>query len=308
MVTPSTNVTTSTYVTTSTEEIDQALANALQFGEGCPARLAEAMRYATLGPGKRLRPQLVLMAAEACGRSAEEGQRSSLLAAACAVEMIHAYSLVHDDLPAMDDDDLRRGRPTCHIEFDEATAMLVGDALQARAFELLATQVKPAEVAATCCGELALAAGAQRLVGGQADDLAGATDGLEGEQALQHLQQIHARKTGALFVASLRLGAIVAAATREQLQSITEFGQSLGLAFQVTDDLLDVSGQVSAVGKRVGKDQQAGKLTYPSLIGVQASRKLAYQLVDEARQAVEPFGDRAAALLELANKVASRDH
>ncbi|MEM9187463.1 MAG: polyprenyl synthetase family protein, partial [Planctomycetota bacterium] len=224
--------------------------------------------------------------------------------AACAVELIHAYSLVHDDLPAMDDDDLRRGRPTVHIAFDEATAVLVGDALQARAFELLATQISPSALAGRCCGELAHAAGGQQLVGGQADDLAGRFDGA----TVDHLKQIHARKTGAMFVVSLRLGALVAAASDEQLQSITEYATALGLLFQVTDDLLDVAGDEAAVGKRVGKDAGLGKMTYPELLGVDESRAFADQLAVEAAAALTPLGDRGTALRGLARRVADRNH
>jgi len=174
--------------------------------------------------------------------------------------MIHAYSLVHDDLPAMDDDDLRRGRPTCHKQFDEATAILVGDALQSRAFEVLATEISPPDLAARCCAELAQAAGATALVGGQADDLASQFfDPIDNTQAIERLEWIHRRKTGALFRVSLRLGAIVAGATEEPLTALDSYGQHLGLAFQVVDDLLDVSGNEIAVGKRVGKDSDVAK-------------------------------------------------
>lgn len=278
--------------------IDEALAKSLQLGPGCPSRLAEAMRYAVLGPGKRLRPRLVLMATEACG-----GDPRAALPAACAVELIHAYSLAHDDLPAMDDDDLRRGRPTVHVQFDEATAILVGDALQARAFELLATRIEPADLAGRCCAELARAAGAEHLVGGQADDLAGSFPGA----AADDLQQIHARKTGAMFVVSLRLGALIAGASHKQLQSITDYATALGLLFQVTDDLLDVAGDETAVGKKLGKDADRGKMTYPELLGVDESRRLAARLTDEACTALAPFGDSGHALAELAQSVANRD-
>lgn len=277
--------------------INQALDESLRLGPGCPDRLGQAMRYVVLGPGKRLRPRLVLMACRACG-----GDPAAALPAACAVEMIHAYSLAHDDLPAMDDDDLRRGRPTCHIEFDEATAILVGDALQARAFELLATRVAP-EHAARCCGELAQAAGAEKLVGGQAADLCGAFDGA----TVDDLRAIHARKTGAMFIVSLRLGGILAGASEEQLTRLTDYARSLGLAFQVTDDLLDVSGDQQSVGKRLGKDADRGKLTYPELMGVDQSRQLVVELIDAAAAAVQPLGDAAAPLVELARKLQNRD-
>lgn len=278
--------------------IDASLEQCLRFEEGCPPRLADAMRYAVLGPGKRLRPRLVLISAQACG-----GDPADAMPAACAAELIHAYSLVHDDLPAMDDDDLRRGRATCHVQFDEATAILVGDALQARAFELLATRVRPADRAARCCAELAAAAGAEKLVGGQAADLAGAFEGATADD----LRAIHARKTGAMFTVSLRLGAIVAGASAEQFDRLTEYGQAVGLAFQVTDDLLDVEGNQQSVGKRVGKDADRGKLTYPHLLGEQASRSLAQELIQKACDSVQGFGPAADALVELAQKLAKRD-
>ena len=281
-------------------EIEEALDRSLKFGEGCPAELQEAMRYSVLGSGKRLRPLLVLLAAEACGG----GPIEAALPAACAVELIHAYSLVHDDLPAMDDDDLRRGRPTCHKQFGEATAILVGDALQARAFELLATGIKPPERAARCVAELARAAGATALVGGQADDLAG----LNSHTTVEQLQGIHRRKTGAMFVVSLRLGAIVAAATEDQLTAVTEYGTHVGLAFQIIDDLLDVSGQQDAVGKRVRKDHDQGKVTYPQLLGIEASRRRAEELLDSAITALEPIGDDADSLRGLARFIVQRDH
>jgi geranylgeranyl diphosphate synthase type II len=216
--------------------------------------------------------------------------------------MVHAYSLVHDDLPAMDDDDLRRGRPTCHKQFDEATAILVGDALQARAFEVLAREVHPPALAARCCAELAQAAGATALVGGQADDLAAEF----GKRSREQLESIHRRKTGALFRVALRLGAIVAEALAEQLAALDQFGERLGLAFQVVDDLLDVSGSEGHVGKRLNKDSQQGKATYPALMGVAASRELKDQLIDEACAALDVFGESAASLREVAHFVRRR--
>ncbi|QDU87345.1 Farnesyl diphosphate synthase [Pirellulimonas nuda] len=284
--------------------IHVALDQSLRFGAGAPPRLAEAMRYAVLGPGKRLRPRLVLMAAEAVG-----GDPGVAMPAACAVEMIHAYSLVHDDLPAMDDDDLRRGRPTCHRAFDEATAVLVGDALQARAFELLATQIKPPAIAARCCAELARAAGAEQLVGGQADDLQGAAGGA----TIERLRAIHARKTGAMFVVSLRLGALIGGADDDQLAAVTEYGQQVGLAFQITDDLLDVSGAVEKVGKRLGKDADGGKLTYPVVLGagpegIAECRRRAEGAISAGCEAAQSLGPAAAPMLELAKSMLARDH
>jgi geranylgeranyl diphosphate synthase, type II len=301
--------------------IDAALAGRTQLGDGCPARLGEAMRYSLLAPGKRLRPMLVLLAAEACG-----GRIEAALPAACAVEMVHAYSLIHDDLPAMDDDDLRRGRPTCHKAFDEATAILAGDALLTLAFEVLATEIQPPAVAAACCATLASAAGSCGMVGGQADDVA------EGESAngdgggcrrtacrmangiptttsvpFERLTSIHRRKTGAMICVSLRLGSLVAGAKPEQLAALDLYGQRLGLAFQITDDLLDVQSSEAATGKRVGKDAQQGKLTFPGVLGLDQSTQHARQLIAEASEALKPFGADAAGLQSVAQFVLERN-
>lgn len=271
--------------------------------EGRPARLVEAMRYAVLGPGKRLRPRLVGYAAYACG-----GDWRQALPAAAAVEFIHAYSLVHDDLPAMDDDDLRRGRPTVHKQFDEALAILAGDALQALAFETLATRLADPKVAARACAELGRVAGPAALVGGQVDDLAGDEAApAESDARLDYLRQIHARKTGALISVSLRLGAIVAGADQHALERLSEYGRCLGMAFQVTDDLLDAVGNEEAVGKRVGKDAGLGKLTYPGLLGVEASRTHAAELISAALRSIESFDAPAEPLRELARQILKRD-
>jgi geranylgeranyl diphosphate synthase, type II len=279
------------------ELVDTALAEAIRFEADSPNRLSEAIEYSLLAPGKRLRPQLVLMACELCG-----GDVQRALPAAVAVEMIHAYSLVHDDLPAMDNDDLRRGRPTCHKQFDEATAILVGDALQARAFELIA-RVRPAECAVRCCAQLARAVGPEALVGGQAADLASEFQ----ECSLAELEAIHRRKTGALFRVSLRLGAIIADAADQQLAALDDYADNLGLAFQVVDDLLDVSGSETKMGKRLGKDSSRGKNTYPAILGEVGSRELAEKLIEQACTALEIFGDKASALRELAIFVRHRN-
>jgi geranylgeranyl diphosphate synthase type II len=299
--------------------IDAALAARLALDEGCPARLCEAMRYSLLAPGKRLRPMLVLLAAESCG-----GSSDAAMPAACAVEMIHAYSLIHDDLPAMDDDDLRRGRPTCHKAFDEATAILAGDALLTLAFEVLANEIQPPAVAAACCAALAQAAGPCGMVGGQADDMTegGRRKAEGGEGGLRavaspplsafplppsSLLSVHQRKTGAMICASLRLGAMIADADDAQRAALNNYGQNVGLAFQITDDLLDAQGSEAAVGKRVGKDAQHGKLTFPSLLGLDQSTQYAKQLIAEARKHVEMFGPRAHGLLALAQYVLDRN-
>jgi len=281
--------------------IEAALSRFSQFGGDCPAHLAEAIQYALLGPGKRLRPQLVLMSSEACGGSIE-----AAMPAACAIEMVHAYSLVHDDLPAMDDDDLRRGRPTCHKLYGEAVAILVGDALLARAFEILATEIRPPEVAARCCAILGRAAGATALVGGQAADLQEAQNS-QCQGGVEKLQAIHERKTGALFVAALELGGSVSGASAYQLAALRGYGQQVGLAFQITDDLLDVAGEQSAVGKRVAKDDKNGKLTFPAVLGIEESRRRAAELIDEACGIIEVLGPTAKPLVSLARFVSLRE-
>jgi len=286
--------------------IDAALDVSTQLGDGCPASLREAMRYSLLAPGKRLRPMLVLLAAEACG-----GALEAAMPAACAVEMVHAYSLIHDDLPAMDDDDLRRGRPTCHKAFDEATAILAGDALLTLAFEVLAREIQPPQTAATCCAMLAHAAGACNMVGGQADDMAEDGD-LDGSPNLEprmlgQLKSIHNRKTGAMLRVSLQLGAIIARADDEQTAILDAYGRRIGLAFQITDDLLDVRSNEADVGKRVGKDASHGKLTFPGLLGLDPSAQYAGQLVTEAYERLKPFGAQAEGLQALARYILERN-
>ena len=270
--------------------IESALEEACDFGDGCPPHLAEAMRYALLAPGKRLRPLLVLMAAESCrgnclGPSEVAGPYSivenptflaTVMPGAVAVEMIHAYSLIHDDLPAMDDDDLRRGRPTVHIKFDEATAILAGDALQSEAFRHLCSRIDDPSKIASAVRILSNAAGASRLVGGQADDLRAENDpvaepmriGSFDTASLDRLESIHRRKTGALFSASLDLGAVLADASKEARAALKSYAANLGLAFQVVDDYLDYTADTEILGKRTGKDANRGKLTYPGLLGV----------------------------------------
>jgi geranylgeranyl diphosphate synthase type II len=282
--------------------IDAALEASCRPESGCPTRLGEAMRYSLLAPGKRLRPSLVLMAAEACGGSIQDA-----IPAAVAVEMVHAYSLIHDDLPAMDDDDLRRGRPTCHIRFDQATAILAGDALLARAFEVLSSGLKAEQVAAAV-RVLARAAGPTALVGGQADDLSGheSLKELSGNQALEYLESIHRRKTGALFAASLELGALAVQASETQRAHLANYATCFGLAFQIVDDLLDFLGSSEEVGKRTGKDLERGKLTFPGLIGVDASRIRAKQLIADAIASATLLGPQSGRLASLAQFVLQR--
>lgn len=285
--------------------IEEALVDACHFDAGCPARLAEAMRYALLAPGKRLRPGLVLMAAEACG-----GSLTAALPGAVAVEMVHTYSLIHDDLPAMDDDDLRRGRPTVHVEFDEATAILAGDALLAHAFAHLAERVADAPRVAAAVGVLGRAAGPQALVGGQADDLAAEaeTPPTDGQAAFARLESIHRRKTGALFTAAIEIGAILAGGSQRERSALADYGAQLGLAFQIVDDLLDTTANASSLGKRTGKDASRGKLTYPGLLGDDAAWQRARELVRQATERVSVFGSSAWRLTWLANYALERTH
>ena len=262
-------------------------------------RLSRAIRYCLLAPGKRIRPVLVLTANSLC-----HGDVNWAIPAACAVEMIHNYSLIHDDLPAMDDDDLRRGRPTCHVQFDEATAILAGDALIPLAFEVIAREIQPAEVAIECVKVLAQASGALNLVAGQADDLQQEFQGGD----LEKLEQIHHRKTGALLSASLELGAVTAQTSPILRESLVNYGRHLGLAFQIADDLLDLRGSATTMGKRSGKDSSLGKLTYPSLLGEQGSEQRAKEMVDAAVEALTPFGEEAGPLVQLAHYVINRNH
>jgi geranylgeranyl diphosphate synthase type II len=279
-------------------QVEAALAGYTELADGCPGDLREAMRYSLLAPGKRLRPMLAILAAEACG-----GSRAEAMPAACGVEMVHAYSLIHDDLPAMDDDDLRRGLPTCHRRFGEALAILAGDALLALSLEVVAGGVRPAEAAAACCRVLARAAGPCELVGGQADDVRGGDNG----GGIEMLESIHRRKTGAMIRASLRLGAITARAGQPELDALDGYGRSLGLLFQITDDLLDVRGRQEQTGKRVGKDFALKKLTYPGLLGVDESLRRAEQLCDEACRWLAPWGTRADGLEAVALSVLRRN-
>jgi geranylgeranyl diphosphate synthase type II len=286
--------------------IERALENACKFGDGCPPRLAEAIRYALLSGGKRLRPCLVLMAAEV-----NAGSFGAAIPGAVAVEMIHSYSLIHDDLPAMDDDDLRRGRPTVHVAFDEATAILAGDALQSMAFGHLADGVADPAMARTAISVLARASGAEHLVGGQADDLSAEGDFTDPEGNIpseQQLESIHRRKTGALFAASLDIGAVLSSAGDDTRLKLGNYARDLGLAFQVADDLLDHTASESELGKRTGRDASRGKLTYPGRLGVEASRRKVAQLVESAHRHVAPFGESAWRLHWLADYVLERAH
>lgn len=277
--------------------------------EGCPDSLLEAMRYSLLAPGKRLRPILALLTAEAAG-----GNLASALPAAAAVEMVHVYSLIHDDLPAMDDDDLRRGQPTCHKKFGEALAILAGDGLLTLSFQVLSEHYPPA-TAAGCCLELSRAAGACGMVGGQVDDLAMESlpaSSRKTNDAETILEKLHARKTGALFCSSLRLGVWAVQGERaggpdrELLDRVDTFGRCFGLAFQISDDLLDVEGNADATGKRVNKDAARGKLTYPELWGIDDSRRRAADLCQRACESVHSLGEAGRLLANLAALLVDR--
>lgn len=282
------------------ERVNARLAEYMQPADDCPPRLREAMAYSLLAGGKRLRPMLTLLACEACG-----GEISVALPAACALEMIHTYSLIHDDLPAMDDDDFRRGRPTNHKVFGEALAILAGDALLTLAFEVVARDITPPAIAAACCADLASSAGDCGMVAGQVVDMLAEEQGLS---TVAELEAIHRRKTGRLFTCALTLGGRVASATPDQLTTLKKFGERVGLAFQITDDLLDVSGDPEKMGKGVQKDAQAGKLTYPGLLGIEESRRRADLLIDEATELARSLGPQSQHLVSLARFVGQRDH
>jgi geranylgeranyl diphosphate synthase type II len=298
--------------------VEHHLAEMLTREMYAPAVLIEAMRYSLLAPGKRLRPALVFMATQAAGGTDEQA-----IPAACAVEMIHTYSLIHDDLPAMDDDDLRRGIPTCHKKYGEALAILAGDALLTMAFQVLAEHY-PAKTAAACCAALARGSGAAGMVGGQVDDLAWERGTAAGPtikdplfprvnlpQTLDVLDHIHFCKTGMLFIACMELGVIAAQGERGPDQALmhqlTTFARMLGMVFQITDDLLDVEGNAVDAGKQVGKDAARGKLTYPGFLGVDKSRQIANDLASRAIDGLQPLGDVAEPLGHLMNFVLMRD-
>jgi farnesyl diphosphate synthase len=282
--------------------VETRLQRALAF-DTAPSQLDAAMRHATLDGGKRMRPLLVYAAGTAFGAA-----ESSLDAPAAAVELIHAYSLVHDDLPAMDDDALRRGKPTVHVAFGEATAILAGDALQSLAFELLADAPVAADIRVAALRELAIAAGVRGMCGGQALDLAATGSATRG-QALPDaiaLQRLHALKTGALLRASVRLGAMFAGVDAATGVRMDAFADALGLAFQIRDDLLDIEGDSATLGKTAGKDQAQAKATFPALLGVDGSRRRLRELSDAMRDAIALLGARGAMLAHLGQQAIDR--
>ena len=276
--------------------VEAALGQALPSAEVEPKRLHQAMRYVALGGGKRVRPMLTFAAAEAVG-----ADNALTQSAACAVELIHVYSLVHDDLPCMDDDDLRRGKPTCHVEYDEATALLVGDALQSAAFEVLAEAGASAEMVAL----LAKASGSRGMCGGQAVDLASTGQQLD----LAELEFMHIHKTGALIRAAVLLGALSGQALAdEQRTALEHYAKCVGLAFQVMDDVLDAEADTATLGKTAGKDAAQGKATYLTLMSVKQARDYARELVDDALQAIAPFGEMGRRLAEIARFIIERQY
>jgi geranylgeranyl diphosphate synthase, type II len=288
------------YLTERAQLIERTLAAIVVAGEGPAGRLLEAMRYSLLAGGKRLRPILALAACEAVG-----GRAEAALGLACAVEMIHTYSLIHDDLPCMDNDDFRRGRPTNHKVFGDAIATLAGDALLTDAFAVVArsapASVAPAVLLETVA-ELSSAAGSAGMVAGQVADLMSEGKAL----SLDELEDMHSHKTGALFLAAIKGGARLGGANTQQIKSLDAYGRALGLAFQVVDDLLDVEASAEQMGKRTRKDEAAGKATYPGILGIERSHQLARELERRAHDALASFDERAEPLRQIATFVVER--
>ena len=297
------------YLGTRRAQIDEALGRYLPAGPDCPSRLHDAMRYSLDAGGKRLRPILTLAAAEAIAGHSPSAEHAiaAALPAACAIELIHTYSLIHDDLPAMDNDSLRRGRPTNHVVYGEGMAILAGDGLLTEAFALLAREPQDPSLAARKIRTIrvvAVAAGACGMVGGQAIDLQAV--GSATTFTPQSLQDMHARKTGALIRAAAVAGAIMAGGPDEAIHAVEEYGRHLGLAFQIVDDILDVEGEAKALGKTAGKDAKAGKPTYPAIYGLDASRRLAAERHDSALSALSGAGLQHSRLAEIASWVIKR--
>ncbi|HUU43952.1 MAG TPA: farnesyl diphosphate synthase [Planctomycetota bacterium] len=279
--------------------VDDALGRYLPARTASPRELHRAMRYSVFAGGKRLRPVLCLAAGRLSG-----GRVSTALPAACALEMVHTYSLIHDDLPAMDDDDFRRGKPTAHRKFGEALAILAGDALLTLAFETITRHTRDRATAARLCEELAVAAGTDGMVGGQVFDLLG-----EGKRpSRRRVEEIHKRKTAALIRASVRMGAIAARTPARDLRSLTRFGETVGLLFQITDDLLDETGDSRRMGKRVRKDAARGKQTYPRAFGFEKTCAVAKRTARTAEDALKRFGKRATFLREVPHFILTRGH
>ena len=291
------------YLQQRSELIETALNDYLPVVESSPSRLHEAMRYSVFAGGKRLRPILLLAACEAVG-----GDAAKALPAACSLEMVHCYSLVHDDLPAMDDDDLRRGQPTNHRVFGEATAILAGDALLTEAFALLSSATTCAKIAPAPCCEvvqiLARSIGSTGMVGGQVVDMESEERAID----LATLEFIHTRKTSALIRAAVEMGAVIGEATDEQRQALCRYAEAAGLAFQVADDILDIVADQAELGKSIGSDQDRGKATFPSLIGLGQARRRAAELKQQALTEIAALDDSARALREIATYIVDRSN
>jgi farnesyl diphosphate synthase len=289
------------WIASHSERTELALDRLLDSAQTIPQRLHEAIRYAAQGGGKRIRPLLVYAAGQ-LGDKANAPEADSLDAAAVAIECIHAYSLVHDDLPCMDDDDLRRGRPTVHKAFDESTALLVGDALQTRAFEILANANGDVQIHLKMISALAAASGSRGMAGGQAIDLENVGKKLD----LSGLRQMHAMKTGALLSCAVELGGIAAQLNDKQMAHLANYSKSLGLAFQIVDDVLDATADSQTLGKTAGKDAAANKPTYVTLMGLDYAQKQAKELQETAIASLDSFGAPAQALRDLALLVVNR--
>ncbi|MBN2398263.1 MAG: polyprenyl synthetase family protein [Deltaproteobacteria bacterium] len=288
------------YLTERKEIVDRALDGYLPVRDGDFSEIVEAMRYSLFAGGKRLRPVLCMAAAEAVGSSAR-----AVLPVACALEMIHTYSLIHDDLPAMDDDDYRRGKPSNHKMFGEGIAILAGDALLTEAFCLLSERnpATPPETGLAVLHEIAAAAGFQGMVGGQVADL-----GAEGEAVdMERVRYIHTHKTQALITVSIRAGALLAGAGSEDIDALSVYGDKVGLAFQIADDILDIESSRTVLGKDTGSDEGRGKATYPALIGIERSREEMHGLVEGALSAIGCFGESADPLRMIARFIAERE-
>jgi geranylgeranyl diphosphate synthase type II len=272
-------VSTAKYLDSSRKKVDRALEDLMPGETMHPARLVSAMRYSLFAGGKRIRPIMVLAAAGAAG-----GKEEAALTTACAVELVHTYSLIHDDLPAMDDDDFRRGRPSCHRAYDEGTAILAGDALLTMAFDLLSVKTSHIDdhLRLRMVQELSRAAGWKGMVGGQQVDM----DSEGTEPDLPTLEYIHTHKTGALIRCCLVLGGLSAGADEKTLKALADYGEKVGLAFQVVDDILDVTATTEEMGKDQGSDTQRGKVTYPALFGLEGARERAFKIVNDAKNAV----------------------
>ncbi|WP_297966792.1 polyprenyl synthetase family protein [uncultured Anaerovibrio sp.] len=281
--------------------IEQALVKELQEDKALDPTLCESMKYSLTAGGKRLRPILIMAAADAVG-----ARGTDFIHIACAIEMIHTYSLIHDDLPAMDNDDYRRGKLTNHKVYGDGMAILAGDALLTQAFEVMLRQDNlPADVLLKVVREMAIGAGPNGMVGGQAIDLE--AEGKQKSLSLSELKKMHAGKTGALFRAAIRSGAIVAGATEKELEALTTYADCFGLAFQITDDILDVVGDEAVIGKPVGSDERNDKSTYVSLTSLEEARRLAADTVADGVAALEMFGDKASFLRELLEYLLKRN-